>query len=335
MIKDNNGSIRILSTLPLSENLVQQITGIDRRIRLTNIFDLMMAELQGDASAREKQDAPLAGAEIIYGFGLPGDVINRAPKLKWIQTISAGADRYLNDDLRNSRVILTGVKGMHAATISEFVIGEMLMFAKGAPACFQHKQLKQWKPFMSSVLHGKTVGIIGLGGIGREVARISRAFGMKVLATHRSARRTEHARYVDEIYPVDDLTGLLGKSDFVVLALPLTQETTAMIGEKQLRSMKPTAFLINISRGRIMDEDALIRSLQEHWIAGAGLDVFETEPLPADSRLWELPNVIFSPHIAGGMDNYVEQATAIFCDNLKLYIAGEKLLRIVNKQRGY
>ena len=335
MIKDNNGSIRILSTLPLDGNLVQQITSVDRRIRLTNIFDLMMAELQGDASAREKQDAPLAGAEIIYGFGLPGDVINRAPKLKWIQTISAGADRYLNNDLRNSRVILTGVKGMHAATIGEFVVGEMLMFAKGAPSCFQQKQMKQWKPFMPSVLHSKTVGIIGLGGIGREIARISKAFSMKVLATHRSATRAEHARYVDEIYPVDDLTGLLGESDFVVLALPLTQETTAMIGEKQLRSMKPTAFLINISRGRIIDEAALILSLEEHWIAGAGLDVFEAEPLPANNRLWELPNVIFSPHIAGGMDNYVEQATAIFCDNLKRYIAGKKLLRMVNKQRGY
>ena len=335
MLKDENGPIRILSTLPLSGDLVQQITGIDRRIRLTGIFDLMMAELQGDASARAKQDAPLAGAEIIYGFGLPGDVINRAPKLKWIQTISAGADRYLNDDLRNSRVMLTGVKGMHAVTIGEFVIGEMLMFAKGAPACFQQKQVKQWKPFMPSVLHSKTVGIIGLGSIGREIARISKAFSMKVLATHRSARRAEHARYVDQIYPLDDLTGLLGESDFVVLALPLTRETTAMIGEKQLRSMKHTAFLINISRGSIIDEAALIRSLEEHWIAGAGLDVFQTEPLPANSRLWELPNIIFSPHIAGGMDNYIEQATAIFCDNLKRYIAGEKLLRIVNKHRGY
>ena len=335
MKEDNDDFIKIISTLSLDENLVYQITSIDRRIRLINISDLMMAEMQGDASAREKQDAPLAEAEIIYGFGLPSDVINRAPKLKWIQTISAGVDRYINDDLRNSRVILTNVKGMHAVTISEFVIGEMLMFAKGAPSCFQQKQMKQWKPFMPSVLHGKTVGIIGLGGIGREIARISKAFSMKVLATHRSAKRAERARYVDKIYPMDDLTGLLGESDFVVLALPLTHETTAMIGERQLRRMKPTAFLINISRGKIIDEEALILSLKEHWIAGAGLDVFEAEPLPADNRLWELPNVIFSPHIAGGMDNYVELATAIFCDNLKRHIDGKRLLRIVNKKRGY
>ena len=335
MLKDNNGTIEILATIPLDGDLVRQITGIDRRVRLTNVFDLMMAELKGEAKAREKQDAPLARAEIIYGFGLPDDVINRAPKLKWIQTTSAGVDMYLNDDLLKSRVILTNVRGMHAVTIGEFVLGEMLMFAKGAPQCFQQKQLKQWKPFMPSILYGKTVSIIGLGGIGREIARISKAFGMNVLATRRSARRTDHARYVDRMYPIDDLTTLLGESDFVVLALPLTHETHQLIGEKQLHIMKPTAFLINISRGKIVDERALILSLEENRIAGAGLDVFETEPLPGNSRLWELPNVILSPHIAGGMDRYAEQATAIFCKNLKRYIAGEKLLKVVNKQKGY
>jgi phosphoglycerate dehydrogenase-like enzyme len=335
MTKDNSGPLNILITIPLDANLVNRITGIDRRVRITNIFDLMMAELKGDASARQKQDALLAGAEIIYGFGLPGDVINRAAKLKWIQTTSAGVDRYLNDDLRSSRVILTNVRGMHAVTIGEFVLGEMLMFAKGAPQCFQQKQLKQWKPFMPTGLHTKTVGIIGFGGIGREIARLAKAFGMKVLATHRSARSTDHARYVDEIYPLDELTVLLGKSDFVVLALPLTHETTAMIGQKQLRTMKPTAFLINISRGKVVDEAALIQSLEENWIAGAGLDVFDTEPLPANSRLWEIPNVIFTPHIAGGMDHYAEHATAIFCENLKRYIAGKRLLKVVNKEKGY
>jgi len=188
---------------------------------------------------------------------------------------------------------------------------------------------------MPSGLHAKTVGIIGFGGIGREIARLSKAFGMKVLVTHRSARRSGQTGYVDEKYTLDGLTDMLGKSDFVVLALPLTHETIAMIGKKQLRSMKPTAFLINISRGKILDEAALVRALEEHWIAGAGLDVFETEPLPADSKLWELPNVILTPHIAGGMDRYIEQATAIFCENLMRYISGKRLLKVVNKQKGY
>jgi D-2-hydroxyacid dehydrogenase (NADP+) len=335
MTTTNGGPINILVTVPLEAGIVSSITGIDSRIHVTNIFDLMMDELKGDASARKKQDALLAGAEIIYGFGLPAEVIKRSPKLKWIQTTSAGVDRYLTEDLRNSRVILTNVRGMHAVTIGEFVLGEMLMFAKGSQHCFQQKQMKQWKPFMPTGLHTKTVGIVGFGGIGREIARLSKAFGMKVLATHRSARRTDRARYVDAVYPLEKLTELLGKSDFVVLALPLTHETTAMIGERQLRSMKPTAFLINISRGKVIDEAAMIRSLEENWIAGAGLDVFDIEPLPANSRLWDIPNVIFSPHIAGGMDRYTEQATAIFCENLRRYIAGKRLLKVVDKKKGY
>jgi phosphoglycerate dehydrogenase-like enzyme len=335
MKKNNTSPFNILVTVPLDARLVGLITGIDPRVRVTNIFDLIMAELKGDASARKKQDALLAGAEIIYGFGLPSEVIKRSPKLKWIQTTSAGVDRYLTDDLRKSHVILTNVRGMHAVTIGEFVLGEMLMFAKGAPHCFQQKQMKQWKPFMPTGLHSKTVGIVGFGGIGGEIARLSKSFGMKVLATHRSARGSDRARYVDTIYPLDGLATLLGQSDFVVLALPLTHETTGLIGEPQLRSMKPAAYLINISRGKIIDESALVRALEEAWIAGAGLDVFATEPLPADSRLWEVPNLIYSPHIAGGMDHYTEQATAIFCENLKRYIAGKRLLKVVDKKKGY
>ena len=118
-------------------------------------------------------------------------------------------------------------------------------------------------------------------------------------------------------------------------ALPLTPETYRMFGERQLRLMKPTAYLINVARGKVVDEEALIRALEENWIAGAALDVFETEPLPAGSRLWELSNVIFSPHIAGGMERYAEQATAIFCENLKRYVEGRRLIKVVNKKKGY
>jgi phosphoglycerate dehydrogenase-like enzyme len=174
-----------------------------------------------------------------------------------------------------------------------------------------------------------------MGGIGRETARLSKAFGMRVLASHRRAKRADHMRYVDEVYPANDLTELLNESDFVVLALPLTTETYKMFGERQFRSMKPTAFLLNIARGKIIDEDALIQALEENWIAGAGLDVFVTEPLPLDSRLWQLPNVIFSPHVAGGMEHYADQATAIFCENLRRYVDGRRLIKVVNKKRGY
>jgi D-2-hydroxyacid dehydrogenase (NADP+) len=328
-------SINVLSTIALDDSSLRQITKISRRIKLTNVADLAYAEQKGDIGAEEQLDTILAEAEIIYGFGLPKNVIARAPKLKWVQMISAGVERFLNEELRQSSVIMTNVSGIHAIPIGEFVFGLMLMFAKQAPLCFQLKQQKQWKPFAPEILHSKTVGIVGLGSIGQEVARLAKAFGMRVLATRRSARQSKCARYVDVLLAPDQLLQLLSDSDFVVLAIPLTRETKGIIGEAQLRSMKPTAYLINIARGNVIDEEILIRALEERWIAGAGLDVFATEPLPPDSRLWKLPNVILSPHVAGVMEDYMEHATKVFCENLKRYLNGRKLLNVVDKEKGY
>ena len=156
-----------------------------------------------------------------------------------------------------------------------------------------------------------------------------------MLATRRSVRKEGRARYVDIMLPLDQLHRLLNESDFVVLSVPLTSETRKIIGEQELRAMKPTAFLINIARGGIVDEEVLIRALEEKWIAGAGLDVFATEPLPPESRLWEFPNVIISPHLSGGMSDYIGKATDVFLENLKRYLNGKRLLNIVNKKLGY
>jgi phosphoglycerate dehydrogenase-like enzyme len=328
-------TINVLATIPLSESLTNQIAGVGPGIHLTSIADLMSAENGREAGAREKLDMVLADAEVIYGFRLPQNVVARSPGLKWVQMTSAGVDRSLDEDLRDSPVIMTNVRGMHAATMSEFVMGEMLMFAKGAQRCFQQKQGKQWKPFMVSTLHSKTVGIVGLGSIGREIARLAKAFGMRVLGVRRSAGKAKSGRYVDEYFPRSQLRKLLAESDFVVLILPLTSETNKIIGEDELNSMKTTAYLINVARGNVVDEQALIEALENNRIAGAGLDVFATEPLPATSRLWDMPNVIFSPHIAGGMEGYTERATDIFCENLRRYLSGQKLLKVVNKQKGY
>ena len=332
---DSNKPLNIVVTIPMDENLVRRIIDIGTHVTIISIFDVMYADKGGDAAAREKLNAILANAEIIYGFGLPVDVIARAPKLKWVQMTSAGVDRFLTDELRQSKVIMTNVRGMHAVPMGEFVLNKMLMFAKGAQNCFQQKQGKQWKPFMPSMLHSKTVGIVGLGSIGHEVARLSKAFGMRVLAMRRSEGKAKATRYVDGTFPQGQLKQMLSESDFIVLTVPLTSETHKFIGEAELRSMKPTAFLINVARGNVVDEEALVRALEGNRIAGAALDVFAVEPLPAGSRLWDLSNVIFSPHIAGGMEGYAEQANDIFCENLKRYLAGKKLLRIVDKNKGY
>jgi phosphoglycerate dehydrogenase-like enzyme len=184
------------------------------------------------------------------------------------------------------------------------------------------------------MLQFKTLGIIGIGHIGREIARLGKAFHMRVIAVRRSSKNTG-IRYVDQVLNRNQMPELLSQSDFVVLSLPATPESIRMIGEKELRSMKPSAYLINIARGTVIDEDALIKALQEGWIAGAGLDVYTTEPLPASSQLWELPNVIINPHVGGFIDTYSAQATQLFCDNLQRYLNGKKLLNIVDKKKCY
>jgi len=328
-------SVNVLVTTSISDECRRQIASVSPRIKLRDVSDFADAEKRGDFSSKEQFDALLAEAEIIYGAGPPQNVITRASKLKWIQTTNAGVDDFLVSDIIRSSVIVTNTSGIHAISIGECVIELMLMFVKKTSLCFQLKQERHWKRFHLTVLRSKTVGIVGLGSIGREVARLSKAFGMRVLATRRSAKRVTRARNVDVMLPQDRLPRLLSESDFVVLALPLTPGTNKLIGEEELRAMKPTAYLINIARGNVVDEEALIRALDENWIAGAGLDVFATEPLPAESKLWELPNVIFSPHVAGELEDYYLQATEVFCENLRRYLNGKKLLNVVSKKKGY
>ena len=328
--------VEVLVTTSLDEECIRQITTVSPKINLRDVSDFADAEKRGDFFSREQFDAHLAEAEIIYGARPPKNVIARAPKLKWIQTTDAGVDSFLDSDIIESSVIVTNTSGgVHAVSIAECVLEMMLMFVKKMPLCFQLKQERQWKTFSLTVLHSKTVGIVGLGSIGRQVARLSKAFGMRVLATRRSSRSATRTGNVDMLFSQDQLPQLLSDSDFVVLALPLTPETNKLIGQEELRTMKPTAYLINVARGSIVDEAALTRALEENWIAGAGLDVFVTEPLPVESRLWELPNVIFSPHVAAEIVDYDLQATRLFADNLRRYLSGKRLRNVVDKKRGY
>jgi len=336
-------SLNVLVIAPAFDRSLPHANEEDlRRIALAgpgiNVWDaseLAVAEYRGDSTAREKLDAMLAETEVIYGLILPQNLLTRAPRLKWVQTMSAGVDRFARMDIWQSPVTITGVSGIHATPIGEFVLELMLMFAKGAPLCFQMKQKHEWKRFTPSVLRGKTVGIVGLGSIGREVARLSQAFGMRVVANRRSATQSKRARYVDMLLPAGQLNELISESDYVVVATPLTPETRGLIGEKELRAMKPSAYIINIGRGGLVDEEALIRALNENRIAGAGLDVVATEPLPPESPLWDFDNVILSPHVAGGMEDYMERATEVFCENLSRYLSGKKLLNVIDKKRGY
>ncbi|MEA3253588.1 MAG: D-2-hydroxyacid dehydrogenase [Chloroflexota bacterium] len=329
--------INVVVTNSIGGECLQQIDRVSPGIQVKDVSGLARAERKGDLSHGEELDALLAEAEVLYALKLPQNIIARAPKLRWIQMISTGVDRALDSEpaLRRSSVVMTCMSGCHETSIAEFVLMLMLMFVKQTPGCFQQKQDKHWQWFPVGVLRSRTIGIVGLGRIGRELARLSKALGMRVVATRRSARKAGRARYVDVVLPREQLTELLSDSDFVAITLPLTTETQKLIGEKELRAMKPSGYLINVSRGGIVDEEALVRALEEKWIAGAGLDVFATEPLPAHSRLWGLPNVIFSPHVSGDIENYNLQAAELFCKNLQRYLNGERLLNVVNKKRGY
>jgi D-2-hydroxyacid dehydrogenase (NADP+) len=318
-----------------NEGTLHQIRLVSPEINASDASSLAAAEFQGDNSGKEKLDKILAVTDVIYGLIPPKDILQRAPRLKWIQMMSAGVDRLRDTDIWRSKVMITGVSGIHATPIGEFILQFMLMFAKGAPQCFQMKQKREWRRFPPTTLRGRTVGIVGLGHIGREAARLSKAFGMKVIATRRSTKKAGTARYVDRLLPAGQLPLLLKESDFVVIATPHTSETHHLIGEKELNMMKSTAYIINIARGGIIDEAALVKALEEKRIAGAGLDVTEREPLPAESRLWDFPNVILSPHVSGGMEDYMGQATELFCENLRRYLDGKKLRNVIDKKRGY
>jgi phosphoglycerate dehydrogenase-like enzyme len=325
-------------SLPRSDNEnIRRITEVSPKIIIKDASAMMMTERRGDNSEKENLDNMLAEADVIFGFGLmlPKDLLSRAPKLKWLQLMSAGADRLRDTEIWQSKVTITGVSGIHSRPIGEFVLGFMLMFAKSMPMCFQMKQKRELQRYTPYLLRNKTVGIVGLGHIGSEVARLSKSFGMKVIATRRSARKVGKAKNVDLMLPQAQMKEMLGKSDYVVLSVPLTPETRHIISETELRSMKQSAYIINVGRGGLIDEEMLIHVLDERKIAGAALDVTAIEPLPKDSRLWDMDNVILSPHVSGNMEDYMEQATGLFCDNIHRYLEGKKLRNIIDRKKGY
>lgn len=285
----------------------------------------------------------LADAEIICAFQAPEDILTRARKLRWFQFPGAGVDNLAGTGLLKPGcpVVLTSAAGIHAVPISEYVFGSMLVFARRFQEMLrlqdQHNWAygSRWNALRGTELYGKTLGVIGLGGIGRRIAQLGRGFGMHVLGLSRSAQEDTSDPDVDQLYPPSHLRELLGLCDYVVLAVPLTAETERLIGEHELLAMRPTAYLVNISRGRVVDEQALIRALSGGWIAGAGLDVTVEEPLPPDSPLWELPNVILTPHMSGLTDQYSGRLADIFTENLRRYRAGKPLQHVVDVSRGY
>jgi len=336
--------IQVLATLRFTEELLHKVEGVSPRLRLTQ-------QTCRDAVAVGTALAAHPDTEVLYAFGVPAGALALAPGLRWVQLHSAGADHLLGNPIMQSGVLLTTSSGIHATPIAEYVLASMLahrwQVARWTGCQRGHEwPAGRWETYARPELRGSTLGILGYGSIGREVGRLAQAFGVRVLAMGRTGSTAERGYAVPgtgdpegtipkRFYPPSALHEMLAECDYVVLALPLTPATTHFVGEAELRAMKPSAYLVNISRGAIVDETALVRALREGWIAGAGLDVFETEPLPAGSPLWDLENALISPHVAGFSPHYDERAAALFAENLRRYLAGEVLLNLVDKAAGY
>lgn len=285
----------------------------------------------------------LRQAEILCAGTVPTNWRELAPHLRWLQAPSAGVDQLHTSTILDaeSGVIVTTASGIHVTTISEYVFGSMLMFNRSWPAMVEYQFRHEWAHdthtyhLRERELAGRTLGIVGLGNIGRRIAQVARAFGMQVLATRRSAQGNEQVPGVDRVYPMQQLHEMLHLCDYVVLAMPLSADTEKMIGAPELRAMRPDAYLVNIARGRVVDEAALIQALREGWIAGAGLDVTAQEPLPPESPLYDLPNVILTPHVSGASEHYEARLADLFADNLRRYRTGQPLLNRYDPDRGY
>ncbi|HEV2663224.1 MAG TPA: D-2-hydroxyacid dehydrogenase [Ktedonobacteraceae bacterium] len=285
----------------------------------------------------------LRDADVLCSYWVPRDWRILAPRLRWLQYSAGGVDDLQPTGILDtgSGVTVTTAVGIHANTVGEYVFGSMLMFNRTWPQMVRLQdrhvwpRSANWYNLGGRELGEQTLGIVGLGSIGRRIAQLGRAFGMRVLATKRSLTDDAYETDVDQLYPRERLHDMLHESDYVVLVVPLTSETEHMIGEAELRAMRPHAYLVNVARGRVIDEQALLRALRSGWIAGAGLDVVEHEPLAAESPLYTLPNVILTPHISGVSVHYEKRLAALFAENLRRYRAGEALRNRYDPERGY
>ena len=341
---------QVVVTYALERELAEQIRAVDPRVEVCVLnagqLEALLAatrfpsERQA-ATPREEIAAALADAEVLFGYwgGAIRHLVSAAappPALRWVQLSSAGADRVDTALISEAGLTFTTARGLHAVPIAEFVLTYMLMFVKGWPRLWRSQMAGEYdRAVVPGNLEGKTVGIVGMGAIGAELARRAKALGCRVLGVRRSFTERGPDAVADEAVPPADLDYLLAESDFVVIAAPLTEETRGLIGAAQLRTMGPRSYLLNIARGELVEEVALIEALRTGTIAGAALDVFEREPLARSSPLWELDNVILTPHVTGGVEDYHARATAIFCANLARYLAGEPLHNVVDPARGY
>jgi phosphoglycerate dehydrogenase-like enzyme len=273
-------------------------------------------------------------ATVSYGLP-PLQRLAEAPGLRWVQLISAGVPQDLCPPARERGLTVTNLAGLYGPSIAEHALALMVMLARNLHVALRNQQARQWDRNVAetmSDLHGRTLALVGAGNIGRHVARLARAYGMRVLACRRTERPTP---FVDRVYPLRKLHALLAEGDFVAVAVPLTARTEGMLGPAEFGAMKRGAFYVNVSRGGVAREAALLEALRSGHLAGAGLDVFAVEPLPPEHPLWVMPQVIVSPHYSGETVNNSALPAERFARNLRCWLMGRPMEGVVDLEWGY
>jgi phosphoglycerate dehydrogenase-like enzyme len=285
----------------------------------------------GTTVAAERRSA-LAHAEILIALHVPRDLMTIAPRLRWVQGVGAGVEQFAAAGVPRDRVVMTNASGLSAGSMAEFVMGRLLEIWKRFREIEEHQRAHRYQQTYGRTFKGSTVGIVGMGHIGREVAQRARAFGARVVGSKRSAPSEEEASLADRFYTADALEEMLGECDAVVVAAPATPETHHLIDADALAAMRPGATLVNVARGSLVDERALADALRSGQLGAAALDVFDAEPLPPDSPLWDAPNLYASAHSSVSVDRYIDDVFDLFEENLQRYVAGRPLRNAVDMQ---
>ena len=314
--------MNILLKLDLDDRHVQQIKAVSQEVKLV--------QLQSDGEILET----MPDVEVVFGE-LTEDMFTRGSKLRWVQVTGASADARLFPELVESDIVLTSAKGTVGVHLAEHAMALLLGLTRGIATAVRNPSWDPQMPIRNAAweLAGITMGIVGLGGTGRELAHRAQGFGMHIVAV--DPEDVEVPDYVETCWRMDRFYDLLEQSDVVAICAPLTAETEGMFDEQALSRMQSHALLINVTRGKIVNEQALIEALRKGWIGGAGLDVTPQEPLPEDHPLWSMENVIITPHVAGGSPNRWDRIVDLFCENLRRLLASEPLLSVIDKRKGY
>jgi phosphoglycerate dehydrogenase-like enzyme len=334
--------ILVLFTLPFSEELLGRLRALSSRIK---------AVIHQARSVEELPAEILPDIEVLYTSRLLPEKED-VPKLRWIQLHTTDVNAIADHPILRSDIQVTTLSGVTAPGMAEFALMAILAFGRRLPLMMEDKARKVWaegrfERYMPGELRGSTVGIVGYGSVGREIARVSRALGANVLATKRDLKVLEdegycqdglgdpHAELVERLYPPQAIASMASLCDFLVITIPLTTATRGMVGKSVFSKMKTASYLIDLSSGGVVDHGALIEALNEGRVAGAALDVYPVEPLPEGSPLWEMPNVILSPHVAASSPKYYDLAIDCFSENMRRYLSDQPLLNLFQAERGY